>query len=566
MTTHPEDDTGSLERARKRLYESGVSAQDVRAPFLASREQSLPHTWEDSPRIVRTNGKRRMRFAGIFFIVAFIFFLASLGIAGYFLYYGGNAVSIDKIAIDMQGPTNIAGGDTVPLSLTITNKNSVAIQNATIEIDFPDGTRDAANVMTAYPRYTENLGTIPSGGSVTRSIKVIMFGGSGASLTLPISFSFGTADSNAIFVKKSSFALAVSSTPLSVSVDAPTQIVSGTPFTFTLTARSNATLPMDNVVLSSVLPFGFSVASSSLKLNNSSFLLGTLLPGASKTITMSGTLVGQENDQQTFHFTIGTAKTSNDTTLAITYMTQDTTVTVAAPFINTTISVNGSASSNTIITPGSSESVTVSYANTLAVGVQNAEVDVAISGSAVDYNSIKTSTGFYRSTDHTIVFSKDTDPSLSNLAPSASGIGTFTFSTLAPGSVPPSSSVTFTVSVSGTSSGQANTAQTATTETMKVASTVLFSASSLHSSANLATVVRFRRRSDIRRRIRLFGMLKMKGVQSRALPHQPFCRVMFRIRASRAVVFRMTADRVSSRGISGILHKTQTRKVHSKFH
>ena len=485
MTTHPEDDIGSLERARKRLYEPNVSPRDVYTPLAVSGGRSLPHQWKEPLQRIRHSGKRRMHLAGMFFAVAFLFFLVSLGLVGYLLYFGGNAVSINNIAIDIQGPTTIAGGDTVPLSLTITNKNSVAIQNATIEIDFPSDTRNAADVTTAYPRYTENLGTIPSGGAVTRSVKVIMFGGTGAALSLPVSFSYSTADSNAIFVKKSSYALAISSTPLSVSVDMPTSVISGTPFTLTLIARSNATAPMNNVVLSTVFPFGFSVASSSLPFNDASFLLGTLQSGASKTITLTGTLSGQENEQQAFHFTIGTAKTASDQTIAVSYLTQDATVTIAAPFISATLSLNGSTSANTVITPGNSQSATVSYTNTLSTSIQNAEVDVALSGSAVDYTSIKTSSGFYRSADHTIVFSQDTDPSLATLAPGASGIGTFTFSTRAPESLPPSPSVTFSISVSGTPLGQTNTAETAqttTTETATVATTVLLASSALHAT------------------------------------------------------------------------------------
>jgi hypothetical protein len=486
MTIHPEDDIGSLERARKRLYEPGASAQDVHTPLTVSESRSLPHTWREPLHSIRTNGKRRVHLAGIFFIVAFLFFLVSLGLAGYFLYFGGNAVSINNIAIDIQGPTTIAGGDTVPLAFTITNKNSVAINNATIEIDFPDGTRSATDETIAYPRYTENLGTIPSGGTVTRSVKVILFGGTGAALSLPISFSYSTADSNAVFVKKSSYALAVSSTPLSVSIDTPTQIVSGAPLTLTLTARSNATLPMNNVVLSAVLPSSFSVASSSLPLNDSSFLIGTLQPGASKTITLTGTLQGQDNEQEAFDFTIGTAKTAQDQTIAVSYLTQDAVVTIAAPFISATLSLNGNASSNTnIITPGNSQSATISYTNTLSTEIQNAEVDVTISGSAVDYTSIKTTSGFYRSADHTIVFSKDTDPSLASLAPGASGIGTFSFSTLAPKSLPSSPTATFSISISGTPLGQTNApeqVQTSTTETAEVATTVLLSSSSLHTS------------------------------------------------------------------------------------
>lgn len=491
MPQFPEDDTGSLERARERLYEPEGSPR-ARPPLAVSDRRALPHTWEEDPlqRLVPHQGKQHVRLAGTFFVVAFLFFLVSLGIAGYVFFVGGNSVSVDKIALDIQGPTAIAGGDIVPLSLTITNKNAVAITDATIEIDFPNGTRNAADVLAAYPRYIENLGTLASGASVTRSVKAVVFGGAGQTLVLPVSFSYGAAGSNAVFVKKSSYTLSVSTTPLSVSVDALTETVSGKPFTFTLTVRSNATVPLDNVVLSGAFPFGFMVTSSSLPVNNSSFLLGTLKPGASKTITLTGTLTGQDNEQRVFHFTVGTAKTLQDQTLAVTYMTQDASVTITAPFINTTLALNGDASPNVVVTPGSHQNVTLSYTNTLSTSVTNATVAIAVSGSAVDYDSIQTMNGFYRSTDRTIVFSRDTDPSLAMLAPGASGIGTFTFSTLPMSAFTSAPTITFTISVSGTRVGQSNVPEqvsASATKTAKVATTVIFSASSLHTSGLLGT-------------------------------------------------------------------------------
>jgi len=489
----PEDDTGSLERARERLYEPDavLSSGSSRAQLAASGQRTLPHKWGES--LLQSAGsreKRQMRFAGIFFATAFLFFLASLGVAGYFFYYGDNSVSVDKVSIAIQGPTTIAGGDTVPLSIVITNKNSVVIENATIEIDFPTGTRNVADVLSTYPRYTENLGTLAPGETVTRSVKVILFGGAGESLSLPVSLSYNTAASNSVFVKKSSYALLISSTPLSVSVDVLPEIVSGAPLTFTLTVRSNATVPLDNVVLSAAFPFGFSVVSSSVPLNNSSFLLGTLSPNASKTITLTGTLLGQDSEQKSFHFTIGTAKTAQDQTLAVSYMTQDASVMLTAPFISTTLAVNGNTSANSVVNSGSSQNVTVSYTNTLSTSIKNVTVAVKVSGSAVDYDSIKTTNGFYRSADHTIVFSRDTDPSLATLAPDSSGIGTFSFATLPSGSLVSSPTITFTTSVSGTRAGQTSVTEavnSSATKTVKVATAIILSSSSLYSSAALST-------------------------------------------------------------------------------
>lgn len=490
MPPNQEDDIGSLERARKRLYEP-EAAPRTRSPLAAPDKGTLPHTWGDNTlqHIVR-KGERHVRLAGVFFVIAFIFFLVSLGIAGFVLFAGGNSVSVDKITLDIQGPTTIAGGDTVPLSLTITNKNSIAINNATVEIDFPSGTRSADDVLTAYPRYVENLGTLAPGASVTRSVRAAVFGGSGQTLTLPISLSYGAVGSNAVFVKKSSYMLAISTTPLSVSVDALTETVSGQPFTFTLTVRSNAATPLNNVVLAGAFPFGFTVTSSSLPMTNSSFLLGTLAPGKSSTVTLTGTLVGQNTQQRVFHFTVGTALTAHDQALAVTYMALDAPVTITAPFINTALALNGDTSPNVIVAPGSEQSVTLSYANTLSTSVSNATVAIAISGTAVDYNSIQTSNGFYRSIDHTVVFSRDTDPALASLAPGASGVGTFTFATLPVSTLTSTPIITFTISVSGTRVGQSNVPEqisASATKTAKVATTIVLLASSLHTSGPFST-------------------------------------------------------------------------------
>jgi hypothetical protein len=431
---------------------------------------------------------QHVRFAALFFVIAVVFFFAALVIAGYLFYFGGNAVSVDKISIDVQGPTSISGGDTVPLSLTITNRNSIAIKNAVIEIDFPSGTRDAANVQNPYPHYTENLGELASGASVTRSIKTVMFGNAGQSVSFPISLSYGVSSSNAVFVKKSSYTLTIATTPLEVAVDTLAETVSNKPLTLTLTVRSNATIPISNVVVAGSLPFGFSTISSSIPMTNSSFLLGTLAPGESRTITLVGTLTGQDKEQRVFHFTVGTSNGPNNQTLAVTYMTQDASVSIVAPFINTTLSINGDTSANPVIAPGTYQNVTVSYANTLSTNIENAVVSIALAGSAIDYNSIKTTSGFYRSSDHTVVFSRDTDPALASLSPGASGLGAFTFSTLPTGFYTAAPTVKFVVSVSGTRVGQSNVPEevsASVTRTVKVATVVALSAASLHSSGPL---------------------------------------------------------------------------------
>lgn len=491
MAPPSQDDTSSLEHAREHLYKQEDESSHPHPLLSGSEKKDLPHTWqEETPQDMATHkDKRHVRLATKFFTVAILFFFISAAIAGLIFYSGSNSVSVDKIVLDIQGPTTIAGGDVVPLSLTITNKNSVAIENATFAITFPSGTRDAVDVLKPYPSYIENLGTLASGASVTRSIKAIVFGGAGQKLALPISFSYSTSGSNARFIKSDSYGLQISTTPLSVAIDALTETVSGQPFTLKLTVSSNATVPLQNVVLTGAFPFGFTPMSSSVPLNNSSFLLGTLMPGARSTVTLTGTLVGQDNEQRVFHFTVGTAQTAQNQTLAVTYMTQDSSVTIAAPFINTTLALNGDTSSNVVVAPSAQQSVSLSYTNTLPTSVTDAIIAVKLSGTGINYSSVQTVNGFYNSADRTVIFSKDTDPSLAVLAPGASGIGTFTFQTLPVNTAISAPTITFTTSVSGTRIGQANVPgqiSASATKTAKVATSISLSASSLHNSGPLS--------------------------------------------------------------------------------
>jgi len=491
MLQRPEDDAGSLERAREHLYEPGAVIHDMRAPLSAFHKDAVPHEWkeEESPKPQPRVTGRHVRFAGMFFAAAFFFFLLSLGGVSYFFFYGGNSVSVEQISIDIQGPTTVAGGDTVPLSLAITNKNPTALENAMLEITFPSGTRNATDVLNAYPRYIENLGTLQSGATVMRSVKAVMFGGAGQNLSLPVSLTYTTSGSNAVFVKKSSYALTISSTPLSVSVDSVAETVSGKPLTFTISVRSNATVPLSDVVLVGAFPFGFSVDSSSIPMSNSSFALGTMQPGALKTVKVTGTLAGQDKEKRVFRFTVGTAKSAQDLTLAVPYMTQDANVAITTPFIDTTIAVNGDSGETPVVSPGSRQEITVSYKNTLPTNVTNATVTVTVSGPAVDYTSITSQDGFYRSSDRSVVFSQDTDPDLATLAPDAVGSGSFSFSTLPVEGLGQAPTITFSISVAGSREGQENVPEQVSstiTKTAKVSTVAALTAYALHNSGAIS--------------------------------------------------------------------------------
>ncbi len=76
----------------------------------------------------------------------------------------------------MQVPTISAAGDTVPLSITIVNHKPGAQTGDDFTVTFPDGTRSADDVTQPYPRYEEQIDSIPSGSKLERSVKAVVFG------------------------------------------------------------------------------------------------------------------------------------------------------------------------------------------------------------------------------------------------------------------------------------------------------------------------------------------------------------------------------------------------------
>ncbi len=486
-----DDNFDSLEKARKRLYapnKKPIFMEDTLSMRNATKEQ---HNWQsEKPSLNIQKPHKHVRIALIFFWAALIFFIIATSSAAYLFLSGDRSVSINNVSVTMKGPTTIAGGDTVSLLLSVTNSNPAPIENVNMTLRFPTGTRSAVDMLTPLTNDTENLGTIAAGGSIERTVKVVLFGGQGDILTIPATLHFKTAGSNAVFVKHTSYAISVIATPLSVSVDAAPQTVPGQPFSLTATVRSNATKPIAGVVLRVDYPTGFVPTKTSISPVGTTFVLGTLAPGTTSIVHIIGTLAGQNGEQRAFRFTVGTADSASGTAIAVTYMTQTATVDITKPFLATTLNVNGSSASHTVITAQSHTSVSLVWVNTLKVPITNANIIVALSGAALDPSSVRVVRGQYQSSNQTIVFSRDTDASLAMLSPGAQGVGTFTFSTLpltntASTSATGSPTITISVSVSGQRPGQGNVPETVTssvTKTIKVATTLSLEAYATHST------------------------------------------------------------------------------------
>ncbi len=478
------EELSSLERVRQRLYnpQAPVSFEE---PRLAERPVESSRGWGK----IRNVQKEADQISGParFFIVALLFFLVTAGGAVFYLVYGGRSVSTNNLILTTQGPTSISSGDTVPLLVTLQNKNPVALRGVTITITYPEGTKAADDPTKPMTLYTENLGDIDSGAQVSRTVRSVVYGSEGQHVVLPIKIEYHTDNSNAVFVKNKQYDFTVTTSPISLTVDALSQASAGQPVTVRVTLKSNATTPLDNVAVLAEYPFGFTpTATTPQPTTGTLFSFGTLAPGQEQHITITGVLSGQNNDDRVFKFNAGTLSAPGANTLATSFTEKDADIKLTAPFLATTLAINRDTTETPVIDAGVPVPVVVSWTNTLATPVTNAHVTVTLGGEGLDAASVTSGTGFYRSSDTTVLFDSTTNPSLAMLQPGDTGQGSFTFasknsSVLASLRNP---SVTMRVNVSGQRLSEVNVPETISStlsRTVKVGTNLGLSTRIVHS-------------------------------------------------------------------------------------
>jgi len=491
---------GGVEDLKKKLYSRGANApmQDVRAPLYPNAPDTPP-VWSDSkPSAIVENtsplragpapAKRGLGFAGKFFIAAVAFFVIAAGAAAYFFFDGANFVSPNNIDLQIVAPSLADGGTAVPLQFIITNHNASELQLADLLIDYPDGTRDPSDPTKALTHDRQSIGTIAPGQQLKRTASAVVYGQEGASQTIKATLEYSLPNSNAVFTKEEDVIVTIGSSPVSVNVDMPGSVTAGEPFDITLTVRSNSQTPLDNVVVGAQYPFGYTTVSSNPKAdaNSAYWRVGTLAAGETKTIVIHGSIDGQDGDQRVFRFLAGTDTDTTDTTVTTPFLSVPSTLTVERPFITGVIAVGGQIGKTVAAIAGTPVNAEVNWQNNLTTAVSNVEMTVTLSGPVLDKSSVQAGTGFYQSSDNSITWTSQNDPSLAQVAPGGTGKLSFSFSTLPPGtngSLYSNPTVTLSLTVKGTrtgDSGASQEVQSVATTQVSLATAVSLTATALH--------------------------------------------------------------------------------------
>lgn len=475
-----------------RLYRRDLAGRKAkRFDNLTPHKEVMQRAWKETEpkRKAVAQFASHPTFFKKFFIGSLIFAVVAGLVVLVTFFTGGNSVSNANIDVRVTGNSFAAGGEELPLQIDIVNKNATALELADLFVEYDkggDAAGGAARVRTLY-----SLKSIGAGKTVSKNIFVILYGEEGGTKSVDFTLQYRIQGSNAIFIKKSSFPVTISSAPVALSVDAPETITPNQNLKYTVKVVSNAKTPVVGMLLHINYPSGFkfsSAAPAPTSLDNTWFL-GDMAPGAERSVEINGTVYGQDGEDRAFNISVGAAAAGDKSKIGLVYNSRQQVVSLVKPFLAANMLINGSSEESVPVPSGGTVNVSVLWQNNMPTQVTDAEIRVALAGNAFDPASVDSTNGFYDSSTNTIVWNKTTAAALGSIEPSDRGTVDFSFK-VAPlfsgtSSTISKPTISFAVSIKGKQSDQGGSvAQLTASETKKavVSSDLGFSTQALYAS------------------------------------------------------------------------------------
>jgi hypothetical protein len=377
-----------------------------------------PNTYVDE-EIIEEKPKLH-RYRKFVFFGSLILFIAGLALAAAFVYLGGKRISADNISFNIAGQNTIGSSDTMSLQVAITNQNTVGVEEATLVLRYPEGTRTVSDPIKNVYEDRIAIGKLAPGEAKNIPIQVAMFGKENDIKEVKATFEYKVTGSQGTFYKDAEpLKFQIISSPITLQVSSIGKVAAGQPVEVTLTAKSNTNKELKDVLISASYPNGFTYKSSDPKpvYNQNIWKIDKLKPGESVSIKIAGAINGLTQEKFGINFSAGLANTDNQFMVGSAMAEARTEFVIERPFISVDIAIAGDADRSVVLEPSKPSQVSITIKNTLSEAVYDTRVEVVPSGNAFTPESVDAKRGFYDSNKNIIRWDPTNSPDFTQIKP-----------------------------------------------------------------------------------------------------------------------------------------------------
>jgi hypothetical protein len=427
-----EREKSSIDRLKKKLYSrsgEGLGAQKRRR--LREFAYGAKTAWEKEPP-AKTFRIDRHVVLKLLLVLSALFFVGSLVLSSFLFFLDRNTISSDNIDVEIQGPSVIGAGEELSLQILITNRNPATLESADLLIEYPEGTRVAGDLSEELLRAREALGDVGPGERIQKTARAVLFGQEGESRTITATIEYRVEGSNAIFYREQAYEVTISDAPIVLSVDSVDELSSNQEVELVATLISNSEMDLHDILLRAEYPFGFTFVDSSPSpfAQTNVWNIGTLEPEEERTVRVRGRILGEDGEERVFRFSAGIVSSVDDTELGTTFVTELQPISIKRPFLGSALAINGDTSPAPVVPRNERIRADITWNNNLPDRIFDAEIEVRLVGDILDERSVTAQNGFYRSSDNTAVWTRETLPTLSTLSTGGRGTVSLSFAAL----------------------------------------------------------------------------------------------------------------------------------------
>lgn len=416
-----------IDRLQEQLYDNDFKSKIDERSELEYEQHKIESDWQrsnNSEELVKSltadlSEKEGLGFFGYILILAALFFVASIGYAGYVFWGGNHEISAEDVDISVSGPVSVGAGEVLSLDLIIQNNNPVQLEDVDLIVEYPNGSKSADDLKTDLKRTRERIDPIASGEILREPIKAVLFGEEGDNKEISVSIEYQVTGSNAIFSKKKVFSIILNAAPARISVLGLKEVSSGQEIEFEATVTSNSTSQLNNLTVTVNYPFGFKFieADPSPSISDNLWVIESLPPKETKKIKIKGTLSGQNEEDRIFRFAVGLAKEENNQEIGVVFSNFIHEMTIQRPFVGLKLLIDNSDESVVAVKSGNKVSSKLIFSNNTNDYIRNLDIRLDFDGSVFDESSFVVNDGYYRSVDNTLIFNRDTSKKFIEIKP-----------------------------------------------------------------------------------------------------------------------------------------------------
>jgi hypothetical protein len=363
----------------------------------------------------------RRRYRLFIMVGSLILFLLATAISSVYLFFGGNQISADNIALTVDLPEVVAGGEVVPIQIGVANQNSVTIESPILIVNYPAGTRSSEDGNRELYEERVPLESILSGQARNIPLRAVFYGEQGQEKEVRVAIEYRVQGSSGAFYKEADAKqLTISSSPVAVRLGGVESISSGQVLDLTITVESNSDTPQKNVLVNASFPdnFSFEEATPEPAYGENSWLISELPARGTVEIAVSGIVTSLETDTGEIEVKVGTPQLNNQFLMGSVLSQSFFTFTVDKPFTGVVLGINDDTDGTAVIPAGDEATVSIVIENTLDTSMRSLRVVARPTGNLIRDDKVVINEGYYDASAGSIRFD---ETYISNLAEVISG-------------------------------------------------------------------------------------------------------------------------------------------------